>query len=505
MDAEFVFRDERGRPAALPSLQKWRNLTALSFSRRPPEMVRLDELYAGFLRARRNAHEFLRAAIALKGALNRFFASKADLSKSRRVNAGGGTMKRLFEALAEFTGDLAAMPSLPREIGIPPSEHFHARFGILWVLSNLKVTIRPGTLVAGSLGLANTGMSLTQAAGGMPENAYSGYAGFGVEEARPHLHRDAAPAYPGGESRFYQKVRCEIVKMLTDFVRGLWEDVKRKARFFVHPTWEGFDDIIQTAARYLFEFVKQIPAYVAPAYTIIDGLRHAFNRIRAARDFKALLRRFEPAAGPIAAYVNLVEQEARKLALGKVVDVATVTALTAFGFTIPLVAALGEPIMKIVTWTIGAVLRVIEKINLDAFLRKARRHFDAEPRLGEGPLRFQPAARDGLVHDAAGFDRFFEEGCQISPVVPFLTLNTGVCGALLTKIRLTGNATDTANENAYLAALHYFDKARALSRRYLKDSGFTFTTVSGSGAARAVIDLALATPVVKAGRTQARP
>ncbi|MGI4857840.1 MAG: hypothetical protein ACRYHA_13215 [Janthinobacterium lividum] len=503
MDAEFVFRDERGRPAALPSLKKWRDLTALTFSRRPPELVRLDDLYADLLRAERNgrgSHEFLRTAIVLKGALNRFFASKADLSKSRRVNAGGGTMKRLFEALAEFTGDLAAMPSLPREIGIPPSEHFHARFGILWVLSNLKVTIRPSALVAGSLGFVDTGLSLAQAAGGMPKSAYSEHAGFGVEEARSHIHRDAAPAYSGGESRFYQKIKLEIVKMLKDFVRGVWEDVKRKARFFVHPTWEGFEDIIQTAARYLFQFVKQIPPYVAPAYSLINGLRHTFNQIRAARDFKGLLKQFEPAAGPIAAYVNVVEQEARKRALGKAVDVATVTALTAFGFTIPLVAALGEPIMKIVTWTIGAVLRVIEKINLDAFLQKARRYFDAEPRLGEGPLRFQPAAREGLVHDAAGFNRFFEEGCQISPVVPLLTLNTGVCGALLTKIRLTGNVTDTANENAYLAALHYFDKARALSRQYLQDCGFTFTTVNGSEAARAVIDLALATPVMQASR-----
>ena len=86
--------------------------------------------------------------------------------------------------------------------------------------------------------------------------------------------------------------------------------------------------------------------------------------------------------------------------------------------------------------------------------------------------------RGGIIHDLDKFKAFFQEGCDASPLIPMLTLNTGICGSLMTLVNLFRDEEKTGREvvdrATYNSGVAYFARLKSFGARYLQTSGFKF-------------------------------
>ena len=90
----------------------------------------------------------------------------------------------------------------------------------------------------------------------------------------------------------------------------------------------------------------------------------------------------------------------------------------------------------------------------------------------------------GIITDTAAFTRFFLEGCKASPLVPMLTLNSGLGGSLMTMLQLfeaDGSQSARATSNLGAGETREFDRGNAYFTRlkrysvdYMRASGFKF-------------------------------
>jgi len=154
----------------------------------------------------------------------------------------------------------------------------------------------------------------------------------------------------------------------------------------------------------------------------------------------------------------------------------------------PLIVPIGDALM----WFYKFVKRTIEKIRIRRFLKQASDYFDRAPRAGvAGAQRFQPSTGGGggIVMQPEQFNAFFDEGCRISPVIPMLVMNSGVCGDLFSKAVFPDTLSDAAYMS-YAKAMHYFAAAREACMDYLKTSGFSFSVKPGREQASGLIEMA---------------
>jgi hypothetical protein len=152
-----------------------------------------------------------------------------------------------------------------------------------------------------------------------------------------------------------------------------------------------------------------------------------------------------------------------------------------------------------VEWVIKLVMRLIEMSALRLFLKKAKVAFLAERKLTQ-EASTEPVARGGgfeftggastrtvhteggLIHDLERFKKFFQAGCDASPVIAILTLNSGICGSqwqlqsMLSDIEVPGKGTGIAmiGQKEFNSGTAYFKRLREYGYGYLKDCGFSF-------------------------------
>jgi hypothetical protein len=146
-----------------------------------------------------------------------------------------------------------------------------------------------------------------------------------------------------------------------------------------------------------------------------------------------------------------------------------------------------------VEWLVKTVWRMWEESKISRFLQEAKEHYErerslanAQPVSHNNPLHveYEPnldPRLGGFIHDVAAFKTFFERGCEASPVIPMLTLNSGVCGSLITLLQLFHGREDAmVSEETFGAGAEYFLRLKEFGRNYLKSSGFKFTSLQPS-------------------------
>jgi hypothetical protein len=153
---------------------------------------------------------------------------------------------------------------------------------------------------------------------------------------------------------------------------------------------------------------------------------------------------------------------------------------------LPGAGSLVSAIVTGVEWLVKFTFRLWEQSKIKAFLVKAREFYLAERELATrdpGPrgLEFQPnmdPTRGGIIHDLEKFKAFFQEGCDASPLIPMLTLNTGICGSLMTLVNLFRDEEKTGREvvdrATYDSGVAYFSRLKGFGARYLQTAGFKF-------------------------------
>ena len=155
----------------------------------------------------------------------------------------------------------------------------------------------------------------------------------------------------------------------------------------------------------------------------------------------------------------------------------------------------GNLVASIVTgieWMVKFLWRIWEQSKIHKFLAEARQVFAKERKLaelvteyrGKGVgLQFEPnmdASRGGIIHDLAAFKEFYQKGCDASPLIPMLTLNSGICGSLMTLIKMFGDNSqhDVISQDTFDAGNEYFARLKQFGRTYLNSAGFQFTSAS---------------------------
>jgi hypothetical protein len=149
----------------------------------------------------------------------------------------------------------------------------------------------------------------------------------------------------------------------------------------------------------------------------------------------------------------------------------------------------GSLVAAIVTgieWLVKFTFRLWEQSKIHAFLVKAREFYLQERELatrdpGAGGLEFQPnmdPGKGGIIHDVDKFKKFFQEGCDASPLIPMLTLNTGICGSLMTLVNLFRDekvaGREVVDRATYNSGVAYLSRLKAFGAQYLQSSGFKF-------------------------------
>jgi len=154
---------------------------------------------------------------------------------------------------------------------------------------------------------------------------------------------------------------------------------------------------------------------------------------------------------------------------------------------LPGAGSLVSAIVTGVEWLVKFCFRLWEQSKIHAFLVKARELYLHERELakrdpGAGGLEFQPnmdPSKGGIIHDVDKFTAFFQEGCDASPLIPMLTLNTGICGSLMTLVNLFRDEQVTGREvvdrATYGSGEAYFSRLKAFGAQYMQSSGFKFS------------------------------
>ena len=90
----------------------------------------------------------------------------------------------------------------------------------------------------------------------------------------------------------------------------------------------------------------------------------------------------------------------------------------------------------------------------------------------------------GIISNTADFTAFFKEGCEASPIIPMLTLNSGVCGSLMTLVKMfedDGSQTRLpGGRQPFDAGGAFFTRLKLFSTEYLKACGFQFQPLNAT-------------------------
>lgn len=148
---------------------------------------------------------------------------------------------------------------------------------------------------------------------------------------------------------------------------------------------------------------------------------------------------------------------------------------------VPGLGSLVSVVMSAIEWLVTLLGRIAEQIGIDHFLLRARQLYDTEKRRSrmENGVIEPNLAKGGFITDTKAFTAFFNEGCKASPLIPMLTLNSGLGGSLMTLIKLFD---DDGSQSAKLQngrkefdiGNDYFTRLKRYSVIYMKKSGFKF-------------------------------
>lgn len=516
----------------LPSPDEWIKKTSLTFSKRSPSTLAMDECYKAFYaQVNKSPDQERYAAHLLYNQMKVYLREKHGMwNKCERNKASKGFMADLFKALeksvavAPSVGHAAALGKIDNE-EIP-----HARFGVLYLLSNITVELSAanyasmafeGLSVAGtavSLGttfdiskndptklsgdsgnaiFSATGNKMTSKSVGMgklPSQDASTFIGVGGKALG--LGQTIAST-DGTEMAAQQVIKRQALAGASFRTLGSWQITTEWEKFkqWVYNKVRGVVDTVRTkmladgdwpaslagsAIKTLIEkavvaICQASAPYVGSGIEILTGLAKTFAAVAQKFSMVSLRKKFELREGHPAELARAIEEEMEMDIGGGVKDVLKGVGGLSAQIFLPGAGALVSAVMTAIEWLVKTIMRLAEAHRIADFLKLARQMYDREPRQNYQAGNFAPAGKDrgGLVHDTARFTEFFKEGCKASAIIPMLTLNTGICGSLMTMIRMVNDLGDTS-QRSYDAGTDYFSALKHYAAKYMRDSGFSF-------------------------------
>jgi len=131
-----------------------------------------------------------------------------------------------------------------------------------------------------------------------------------------------------------------------------------------------------------------------------------------------------------------------------------------------------------VEWCIKFVMRLRELWAVEAFLKEAKEVYSDEKKIrtnAQGADASAMHASGGIIHDLPRFKKFFQSGCDASPVIAMLTINTGICGSQWQLQQVVGDMHEI-EQAEFDSGTKYFSRLKDYGAKYLADSGFEFNS-----------------------------
>jgi hypothetical protein len=194
---------------------------------------------------------------------------------------------------------------------------------------------------------------------------------------------------------------------------------------------------------------------------------------------------------------NAIEHQMTLGLCGGLIDILKGAAKVAVGVFLPGLGSLVSVAMSVIEWLIKFISRLGEQFAIEAFLLQARNHYDTEKRRsraepakrkeGKTQLVYEPNTTPGsIITDTERFTSFFRQGCQASPLIPMLVLNSGLGGSLMTLVDLfdpdgSQSTTMHSGRKEFNIADTYFRRLKVYSAEYMRKSGFHFLSAQRPG------------------------
>lgn len=301
-----------------------------------------------------------------------------------------------------------------------------------------------------------------------------------------------APTGPGTKGKIVKaaKVAGSVVvdtfKKLYDLVEslviGLVKWVYEKFKKAMDDPLEALYGQIKFWLKAVIKNVAQSAApFVGAGFDIADGLIDSFKAIKQKVGAWMLRKHINIMEGHPSRLCERIEDAMENAILAGLWSVIKGAVQMALAATIPGIQSLVSAMTSGVEAIIKLVLKIIERGRIKRFLQKARKLYETERLLRVE--KFDDLANHkvvtmhtsgGLIHDIERFNAFYKEGCEASPIIAMLTINTGLCGSQWQMQNLLDTPGAKLAQKQFDKGTKYFDKLKKYGYGYLKECGFNF-------------------------------
>jgi hypothetical protein len=275
-------------------------------------------------------------------------------------------------------------------------------------------------------------------------------------------------------------MRSLIVK-LQELVEGFIEWFKQKIVDDATYPWTLAGSLIKSITMAVVkEVAKAAVPFVSAGKDVLSGLVESFVAIKMKVGAWWERRKIQIIEGHPELLASSIEGVMTKGILKGLWTLLKGAVQVALAATLPGAQSLVSAVATGVEWVIKFCYRLYEQSCLNKFLLEAREALKEERKLTskvDGQLVLHRTG--GLIHDLPKFKAFFQRGCNASPLIAMLTLNSGICGSLMVMMNMF-NDVGVVRQETFDAGNDYFTRLKEYGRDYFQSAGFEFTAVANS-------------------------
>jgi hypothetical protein len=298
----------------------------------------------------------------------------------------------------------------------------------------------------------------------------------------------------------FNNLRVLLINAVTD----LFNWIKSKILADGEWAWNVSGKVVGTIIKFVVgKCLESAAPLIGGAMDIGQGL---MQTIKAAKDRIGtwlLRRKIDINPGHPELLANSIEACMTKGLFAGLWTILKGVASTALAVFLPGAGSLVSALVTGIEWMVKFIWRIWEQSKISDFLKEARGHFKAEKTLAEAktmtmrltdPIGYRLAntggrdilhpeldkSKGGIITDLPRFKKFYQKGCDASPLIPMLTLNSGVCGSLMVLLKMFNDAGDEVSKTTYATGDEYFTKLKQFGRGYMGSAGFEFKPLDAS-------------------------
>jgi len=459
--------------------EEWVSRTKVMIGRRSQSMLKVDAAYEQYYKLRseenaKNLHTVLEAYLKEKG---------GNWAKVDRNKNSNGLMQSIFD----LTGPKKTQDVLEKRI--PESRH-----GVIYLWGNTVVyTQWAKFFLEGAFNLVSAYSGDNTPILNIPQNDIVGNVADLATTPLGWLKQDSTgkkvslqPAVARQSSvatledlpseSILVKIKQTLGKMfekiydlIKNGVRTIYEKIKMNYDRVQDIAW----NVLQKLILYVLQQVcASIVPFVGAAFDLFSALKDSIEGISARVTAAYHRSKFIVMPGHPQMIADGIEKQ-MNWAIGKGLF-GVLKSGAKIGAAVMSVGAstIGDILASAFEFVIKFVLRYFEGSQMRMFVDIARKHLEIKRKGPDG------VERPAIAYDTTRFNHLFSFGCDASPCVPMLTLNSGITGDQMMFMKMFDDtdAHNVVDQETFNHATEYFNLLKGTGRDYLRDSGFQFTS-----------------------------